>query len=94
MSLMAKKRVKRAKSRKVVKVSNSVGHDKRIKLGLKNFVVFVLLSVISLALEKISDYQSTLNIFFGFTKWIFTWISVAFLIVVLVSLLMRGFKKK
>jgi hypothetical protein len=90
---MVKRKVKRVKSKKVVKVSNSVGHDRRIRLGLKNLVVFVLLSVISLALEKISTDLVYVN-FFGMIKWIFTWISVAFLIVVLVSLIMKGFKKK
>jgi len=90
---MVKRRVKRTKSKKVAKVSNSLGHDRRIKLGLKNLVVFVLLSIVSLALEKISTDIVYIN-FFGMIKWAFTWISVAFLIVVLVSLLMRGIVKK
>ena len=91
---MAKRKVKRSKSRKVVKVSNPIDyHNRRIKLGLKNLVVFALLSLISLALEKISTDLVYVN-FFALLKIVFSSVSLAFLIVVIIFLFLKGFRKK
>lgn len=93
---MAKRRVKKSKSRKVVKVSNPIDyHNRRIKLGLKNLVVFALLSLISLALEKVSmDGYPTLFSLFEILKIVFFSLSLAFLIVVIIFLFLKGFRKK
>ena len=91
---MVKRKVKRSKSRKVVKVSNPIDyHNRRIKLGLKNLVVFALLSLIALSLEKFSTDLVYVN-FFALLKIVFSSVSLAFLIVVIIFLFLKGFRKK
>ena len=83
-----KKRVRRGtKSKKVVRYSK-----KKFNLAWKNFLFWLILSILSLVLFKISSNPLWVNLF-GILWVILGFIAVAFLIVVLVFLFLKGFRK-
>jgi len=100
--------VKRAKkkTRKTVKravrsrTSKKAGIRKKVKVGgnrvgraFKNLILFVFLSVVSFFLKSVSSDDFIIN-FFDLLTFIFAFIAVAFLIVWLVFLIMKGIRSK
>jgi hypothetical protein len=93
---MVKKRAKKRSVRKKTSVSKSnsvIASRRKIRVVLINLAVFLLLTLISwFLLGAIGTNSSMMSLFFLLT-WIFGFVSVAFLIVLLVLLLMRTMKK-
>jgi fatty-acid desaturase len=98
---MAKKRVKKTKSRrsskrKSIKVSAKTrsviaSRRKLQKVGI-NLIIFVVLAIVSWFISAGVSSPTTINLFFLLT-WIFGFISVALLIVFLLLWLMRAMNK-
>jgi uncharacterized Tic20 family protein len=93
-----KKRVVRKKSNVITKTRPSVDSQGKIfssfKLGVvfRNFILFVLLFLISLILSKVTNGEVFPNLFE--LLWIiFAFISIAFLISLLVLLFLKWIKK-
>ena len=93
---MAKKRMKRKKasSKKTVSKSKNLvrSNHRKINLVLKNLVTFVILFVISLVLYMGATKEIYINLFASLLI-LFGFISVAFLIALLVFVFLKLFKK-
>jgi len=89
---MVKKRAKRANRKSVRKSSPIAGNKRKISVLLNNLLLFIALSLVSLVLTKFSTNIFFVNLFSVLTI-VFGFIAVAFLIVFLVLLLVRAFKK-
>lgn len=93
---MVKKRVKRS-SRKVVKKVSSKpkmvrSSKKKISLVFKNLVLFFVFSLIFVALYSVSSNELMINLFF-LLSILFGFVSLAFLIALLVLLVLKFLKK-
>jgi hypothetical protein len=93
---MAKKNVKR-KLKKGKKINSPEKREvraskRKIKIVFSNLLIFLFLTLISLALLKAVTAPILVNLFFMLT-WVFSFIAVAFLIVFLILFLMRLFRK-
>jgi len=91
---MAKRKVKKkvVKKSSVIKNVQQGSTKSRMKLAVRNLVFFVLLSLLSFLLWNISTDPTYVNFFLLLTI-IFTAISLAFLIVLVVFALIKGFRK-
>ena len=65
---------------------------RKITLVLKNLILFIVLGLISFLLYSVSEKESLQN-FFGILAIVLGFIALAFLLVLLILLFMRAFKK-
>jgi len=92
--MVKKKRVKKISKKRIInKPARMVRASKRkINLTLRNLFLFVVMSLIFLALYSILDNELFKNLF-SLLAMIFGFIAVAFLIVLLVFLILKSMKK-
>lgn len=84
---------RKKRTRKNTKFKRTVRYDKRkFNLAWKSFLFWLILSILSLVLYKVSSNPLWVNLF-GILWIVLGFIAVAFLIVVLIFLFMKGFRK-
>ncbi len=102
---MAKKKVKKkSASSKRVTNKNYVKENKeatpkkiivtpnKIRIVVKNLIMFILLSVLFLILSLVSENKTYAD-FFNLLSWILGFISIAFLLTLLILLFLKAFRK-
>jgi hypothetical protein len=82
-----KKRTVKSSSKKLVRASKG-----KLSLVMKRFFISLILSIISFALFSVASNVTVKNILF-LISFVAAFVAAAFLIVLLVLLFMRGFKK-
>ncbi len=87
----SKKKVSRSKSPK--RSSAVKPTDNRIRLALRDLLLFVILSMVSYLIYTVSG-NTLYEQFFGVVSIILGFIALAFLVAVLVLVLMKAMKKK
>lgn len=93
---MAKKRKTAKKRSKAVKKTNkrlTRASSKKIGFVVKNLILFVVIAVASYLLYNVTTSDTILNNLFFLLGIITGFISLAFLIVLLILLVMKGLKK-
>ena len=90
-----KKRGTARKSRAVKKTNKRVtrASGKKIGLVVKNLILFIILAVASYLLQVITTPDTILNNLFYLLTIILSFVALAFLIVLLILLVMKGLKK-
>lgn len=97
---MAKKRVRRKSSRRASRTSRSIsnsekheGYARRVKLSLKNFVLFFILAILSYIIFSVATQPIFVNLF-EILAILFSFVSLALLITFFMFVLLKWFAKK
>ncbi len=89
-----KKRVRRKTAKRVSKrTSRGFGVKKKIAIVLNNLILFVALSLISFVLYKLLQNDFLINLF-SVMSMVFGFVSVGFLITLLILLIIKISKKR
>ena len=95
---MVKKKVRKGKARRTVakksvsKTRKVVASKRKIRLVLRNLILFAILSALSFGLYNVFNDKILVN-FFWMVSLVSGFVAVAFLIVYLILIFMKGFKK-
>ncbi|MDO8467328.1 MAG: hypothetical protein Q7S56_00035 [Nanoarchaeota archaeon] len=97
---MAKKRVRRKSPRRVSKVSRSISNSekheryaRKMKLSLKNFVLFFVLAILSYIIFSVATQPIFVNLF-EILAILFGFLSLALLITFFIFVLLKWFAKR
>jgi len=90
-----KKRTKKRKSRRIARrfAGKSIGTKKKIAVVIKNLLLFIALSLVSLVLSRFLQNDFFIKLFFVMAI-IFGFVAVGFLIALLILSIMKAFSKK
>lgn len=90
-----KKRTKKRKSRRIVRksVSRAIGIKKKIAIVVKNLLLFIALSLVSLVLSRFLQNDFFIKLFFVMAI-IFGFVAVGFLISLVILVIMKAVSKK
>jgi membrane glycosyltransferase len=83
---------KRSTAKKVSSVKLIRANKRKFSLVIKKFFLFLILSIVSFALFNVTGNTFLQNLFF-LLSFVFGFVATAFLIVLLIFLFMKGFKK-